>query len=44
MSREMWEEIENRKTDEARMEKAKGIRKERRKKEVKGKERKERKV
>jgi len=44
MSREMWEEMENRKTDKARMGKARGTREERRKREVKEKEREERRV
>jgi len=44
MSRGMWEEMENNKTDEARMEKARGTREERRKREVKRKEREERRV
>jgi len=42
MSRGVWKEVENRKTDKAGMEKARGKRKEKRKREVKGKEREER--
>ena len=42
MSRGIWKEMENRKTDKARMEKTRGTRKERR--EVKKKEREERRV
>ena len=40
----MWKEIENRKTDKADMEKAKGTREKRRKREAKGKEREKRRV
>jgi len=41
ISRGMWEEMENRKIDKTRMEKARGTREERRKGEVKGKKRRE---
>jgi len=44
MSREIWKEIENRKTDKARMEKARSKRKKRSKREAKREEREERKV